>query len=197
MLTSISQWQLEDIFLYMAVPASILLVIQTVLTLLGLGESDSDTQVDGFDEAPGDLWQVMRWFSLRNLVAFFTFFGWGGLWLMETDLDAPIILILATVIGSCFVGISTLIFYGIEQMQRSGTLIMDMAIGVRAEVYIPIPPDNSGKGKVSIVIQGALREVEAVTFDKVRISTGKEVIVTGLAEKGVLLVTAIDEQSWM
>jgi len=181
----------------MAVPASILLVIQTVLTLLGLGESDSDTQVDGFDEAPGDLWQVMRWFSLRNLVAFFTFFGWGGLWLMETDLDAPIILILATVIGSCFVGISTLIFYGIEQMQRSGTLIMDMAIGVRAEVYIPIPPDNSGKGKVSIVIQGALREVEAVTFDKVRISTGKEVIVTGLAEKGVLLVTAIDEQSWM
>ena len=67
---------LEKFYLYVAVPASLILLIQTAMTIFGLsGEIDVDFDGDGDVDISGE--SGMTLFSIRNLVAFFTFFEIG------------------------------------------------------------------------------------------------------------------------
>lgn len=205
---SFPHWSIESIFLYLAVPASLVLIAQTLLSILGIGgETDSDIDLDSDGDLDGDSdgdgegvasFSFLSLFSLRNLVAFFTFFGWGGLWLLSTQLDTFIVVILASVIGACFVAISSGAFYLIAHLQRSGTLVLKDAIGKCGEVYLPIPANNQGFGKVSIVLQGALRELDAITEEPQRLKTGTPVRVIGISKDNQLIVTsnASEGEAW-
>jgi len=190
------EWfSLEKLLLYLAVPASAILVLQTVLTVLGIGE-DMDIDSDGIGDADEVNGSSLTIFSLRNLIAFFTFFGWGGLWLMNFDLDPIVIIILGAFIGCVFVAISMSMFYFIAKMQRSGTLVMANAVGLKGEVYIPIPAKGTGTGKLMLRFQGSLRELEAKTFDVSKIKTGEQVHVVSV-EGDILIVTRMeDEVQW-
>ena len=55
-------------------------------------------------------------------------------------------------------------------------------------MYIPIPPLKSGVGKVNIVIQDRLSEVNAVTDAERTIKTGEKITVINVEPGGVLLV---------
>ena len=97
---------LQHFFAYVAIPATLILCIQTVLLLFGLGaggdgELDSDTSgldtgdgtapdLDAPDADVPDSWDGesghdlahdpgLRIFTIRGLVAFFSVFGWAGL----------------------------------------------------------------------------------------------------------------------
>ena len=74
------------------------------------------------------------------------------------------------------------------RLQQSGNIVLDNAIGVTGEVYIPIPPLKSGVGKVNIVIQDRLSEVNAVTDAERTIKTGEKITVINVEPEGVLLV---------
>ena len=83
------QLTLEKIYLYLAIPASLILIIQTLMTIFGLsGEVDADFDADGDVDISGA--SHMTIFSVRNIVAFFTFFGWSGLWLITKNI--PVVL---------------------------------------------------------------------------------------------------------
>jgi hypothetical protein len=58
-------------------------------------------------------------------------------------------------------------------------------------VYLTIPAGETGK--VSIVLQGALKEFNAVAADKQLIKTGERVQVVGLTAGEVLIVERINE----
>ena len=60
-------------------------------------------------------------------------------------------------------------------MQRNGTLNFDNALDQVGEVYIPIPPNRQGAGKVMIAVQGSLKELEAITDESSIIKTGTKV----------------------
>ena len=207
-----TQWwnglnDLQQLFYYCAIPATIILFIQTLLTILGLGNDvDVDVDVDGdldvdFDSdfdgdtavAELDLDQVestasLKFFSIRGIVAFLTLFGWVGVVLSDTNLHTSIIFLIAILSGLTGMLIIALMFYGITKLQSSGNIRLNNAIGSTAQVYIPIPPNRSGKGKIQVTIQERLSEVYAMTESKKTLSTGCIVRVVDVIDINTLLV---------
>jgi membrane protein implicated in regulation of membrane protease activity len=180
--------QVDRFYLYVAVPASLILVIQTIMTFLGMsGEIDVDFDGDGDVDVEGG--NSVTLFSVRNLVAFFTFFGWSGLWMLDNGFSPVVVVILSILIGLLFVGISMGMFYTISRLQRSGNLRIQNAIGLVGEVYIPIPPNREKSGKIMVSVQGALMELEAFTDDPETLKSGTQVEIVGSIGTSKLLVT--------
>ena len=61
------------------------------------------------------------------------------------------------------------------------------AIGQSGEVYLTIPAKKAGNGKVQLVVQGALRTINAVTEDTDDIKTGSLIEVVSI-ENEILVV---------
>lgn len=179
---------MDRFYLYVAVPASIILVVQTLLTLLGMS-SDVDVDFSGDGDVDFDGGNGATFFSLRNMVAFFAFFGWSGLWMLENGFSPLITAILSVLIGILFMVVSMSLFILISRLQRSGNLRIENTIGLVGVVYIPIPPDRQKSGKVMITVQGALMELEAYTDDHEILRTGSQVEVVGIVGTSKLLVT--------
>ncbi|MDH8677362.1 hypothetical protein QE109_04335 [Fusibacter bizertensis] len=178
---------MDKFFLYVAVPASLILIVQSIMTLLGLsGEIDVDFDGDGDVDMIGETGLTL--FSIRNIVAFFTFFGWSGLWLLSQGTSPVVTAIISFIIGVTFMAISMGLFFLVSKMQRNGTINYQNAIGNTGEVYIPIPSHRQSYGKIMIVIQGTLSEVEAITDEDEPIKTGTQVSVIGVVGQSKLLV---------
>ena len=63
------------------------------------------------------------------------------------------------------------------------------ALNKVGETYLFIPAKRGGYGKVHIKVQGALKELQAVTDDEIDIATGKLVRVTDIINSNILVVT--------
>ncbi len=178
---------MEKFYLYAAIPASLILVIQTIMTFLGLsGEIDVDFDGDGDVDIEGETGLTI--FSIRNMVAFFTFFGWSGLWMLSSDVSPLMTAIFSVLTGILFMLISMSLFYLVSKMQRSGNINLKNAIGTTGEVYIPIPANRQSYGKIMVVIQGGLRELEAITDETEDLKTGTKVTIVSVEGESQLLV---------
>jgi membrane protein implicated in regulation of membrane protease activity len=82
------------------------------------------------------------------------------------------------------------IFAFMGSMQSEGTLRMENAIGQQGKVYLTIP--KGGTGKVNVVVQGSLREFDAVAESKAKIATGERVEVVQIANNNTLVVKKIE-----
>ena len=213
-------WQsltlLEHILLYIAVPATLILVLQTVLLFAGGAfDSDGDTDLDGgadgdLDHDPGGLDHEMpdgglpgdgeahgqpdgpdsglHLFTVRGVVAFLVLFGWGGLCLCQVGMPGFLAVFLAVPIGFAgMVGIALAVRQAVR-LQYDGTLDLRNAVGLAGQVYLTVPPARTGEGKVMVTVQEQLRELDARTDSPQPIPTGSAVRVTGLAGRDILLV---------
>ena len=79
-----------------------------------------------------------------------------------------------------------------RRLTENGTLDVRNAIGESAKVYIPIPEQGRGEGKVTLYLQGRYAECEAVTMGPEMLKTGSTVRVVD-ARNGVLVVEAEEE----
>ncbi len=203
-----TQWwnelsNLQQLFYYCAIPSTIVLFIQTLLSIIGLGndtdiDADIDVEVDydsGFDGDTdvAELDQIestasLKFFSIRGIVAFFTLFGWVGVVLSKTNLPVSIIFLISIFSGLLGMFVIALMFYGISKLQSNGNISLKNAIGATAQVYIPIPPNLSGKGKIQVTIQERLSEVNAMTENRKTLSTGCNVRVVDVIDINTLLV---------
>ena len=59
-----------------------------------------------------------------------------------------------------------------------------------AEVYLKIPANKSGKGKIMISIKGSFHELDAMT-EAEAIASGKTVVVTAIENNSVIIVKPI------
>ncbi len=169
------------VFALIAVPSTLVLVIQTVLLLFGIGDD-----MDGDFDVPGDDGFVL--FSLRGIMAMAAVGGWSGLMLYETGIPLAVSCILAMIFGfMALVAIAWLMKVSMK-LQSSGNLDLGYAIGKVGTVYIPIPAEMKGTGKVNITLQERLVEVNAVTACDRKLATGESVRVVGTDETGVLVV---------
>ena len=124
-------------FWLVAIPVTIIFLIQMVLTFIGSDASDgTSTDFDGdFDggDAPFQL------FSFRNLI------------------------LLAVAVGGLFVYFFFLIIRALMRLSEDNTFKLSETIGKTAEVYVPIPENKSGRGKITISVRGTMHELEAMT----------------------------------
>ena len=202
----IAWWQslsgLEHALLYLAIPATLILLLQTLLLLLG-GDADghleaggAEGDLDGGDPGnldgeglpDGNLAEGLNIFTLRGFVAFFTLFGWGGLWLLQLNVPTLLALFLAVQMGIAgMVGIA-LVLRAALRLQSDGTVRIGNAVGLDGVVYLTVPPNGAGTGKVNVTIQERLCEIEAVTREEDPLPTGTPVEIIGTEGPDTLLV---------
>ena len=212
---------LERIFAYCAIPASILLVVQTVLLLFGvIGQDGGDGDVSGLDNAdvsaatdggydidldhdgvtdlhthdleggyqdtgfdPG-----LRLLTVRGLIAFFAVGGWTGLVMLRGGVQSVLSTGVAVLAGLAAMAALAWMLKAALRLQSDGTADIHNAIGVTGSVYITVPPARSERGKVMVLLQEKLTELEAVTDTLEPIKTGTEVRVLSITHGNTLVV---------
>lgn len=167
--------------------ASLIFVIQTVMTFLGLGDHDADFDMDtsdgSFDADPS-----MNLLTFRNLVNFCLGFGWTAVLMHEKIESNALLIIVSVIVGILLVAIVMWIFKWLSEMQQTGNIdVHKSAVGCEGKVYLTIPGERKGEGKVQITINNAVREHDAVT-DGETIKTGTAIKVTEVINDYTLLV---------
>ena len=76
----------------------------------------------------------------------------------------------------------------LTSMDTDGTVEIDLAVGQPATVYLGIPPNNQGQGKVTMSLQERSMEFSAVTFQDTPLATGQKVIVVNVLDPSVMVV---------
>lgn len=201
---SINNWWLnlsgaEQVFWAIAVIFSILFTIQFVISLIGL-DFDSDLDVDAADVGHVDMhggYDVdpsFTLFSVRSIIAFFTFFGWVGVIALSNELSLAMSVILATVSGLIAMFFVAIILYQLIKLSEVGTVFIDEALGKYAEVYIPVPEKRTGKGRVTVEFENKLMELDAIT-DGPALGTGTVVYVFKVFENNILLVGEVRDKN--
>ena len=200
----------EKVLWFIAIPFSFILVIQMILTFTGMGGEDTDIgpgDVSGGDldlssdavtdsgsatHSAGDAMGsdvAFNFFTIRNFIAFFTLFGWAGIAAYNGGLSKFWTIIIAVVAGIIAMAIVSMLFYFLNKLQDSGgALNIRNAINQVGDVYLPIKANNGNVGKIQINVQGAVREMQAITKGDKDLPTGTVIKVTGVASDHILVV---------
>ncbi len=208
-----SQWwsgigDFEKIFWFIAFPSTAVFILQVIMTFFGLGDQEGmigDIQ-DTMEEMPGDSIDLelndsagefldfkyrFKLFTIRSVVVFFTIFSWTGIVATTSGVGKIATVIIALISGFVMMYIISYIYYFLTKFIEDGTMNTMNAINKEGLVYLSIPRGREDSGKVEVVVQGALRLLDAVT-DGDAIPTGSKVIVINIVENQLLLVEKID-----
>ncbi len=193
-----------QVFACIAIPATVMLIVQMILTLIGMGGDDADADVgadeadvgletdggsDAIDDADGDIVDGgLRVFTLRGLIAFFSVMGWVGTICCGSDLNIALSILISVASGFAAMIVIALLMKWLFNLQYDGTEDIRDALGVSGTVYMRIPPSRSGKGKVNAIVQGKLCERDAVTDEETMINYGEEITVIGISGEETLIV---------
>lgn len=177
----------EQVFWVIAIPATLIFLVLLVLTVLGSdADIDVDTDVDA-EIADGDS-IPFQFLSLKNIVAFFTVFGWSGIGFINAGFSSWLVILLATICGLLMMTAMGALFYFMSKLAESGTLKMKNAVGKLGEVYLVIPAKRGGMGKVQLSVQGSIRTLDAITDDLETIPTSSIIEVIDVIDDQILLV---------
>jgi membrane protein implicated in regulation of membrane protease activity len=176
--------------------ASLIFVIQTVMTFLGADADSTDFDVDVDTSMDGsDLSNIeggSNLYTFRNFVNFFLGFGWTAILLEKSVQSTALVIILSVLVGVALVIAVMYLFKWLSSMQQSGNInVYKAAVGCQGKCYLRIPAERGGEGKVQITIQGAVREYNAIT-DGDEIKTGASVKVLEAVDANTLLVEELN-----
>lgn len=175
-------------FWYVAIPTSLIFLIQTIMTFSGADASDgANADFDGDLQGTDTPFQL---FSLRNLINFLLGFSWTGI-SFYTTISSPALLIgLSLLVGIGFVLVFFIIIKQVQKLAEDNSFKLTNTINKSAEVYLTIPGFKSGKGKIMISVNGAFHELKAMTEND-SIPTGAVVKVVKIINEDVLIVELI------
>lgn len=200
---------LGQVFATIAIPATLILVVQTIMLLFSVGGANDAELADfsdgdaGFDmngdgmidadgshdgDIHGDAAAGLRIFTIRGLVTFFSIFGWVGLLLLRYEVNGGISLLIALVCGIVAMVLVAMAFAAFLKLQSSGNSDIKWAVGTSGSVYMTIPAKRQGKGKVTAVVGEKYTEFDAVTDDEQPIATESSVTVVGVTGGNTLVV---------
>ncbi len=183
---------IQQIFLCIAIPSTLILLIQTVLVLFGLGDNDADADIDADTDLDSD---GLALFSIRGIMSMLAVMGWSAVALLETSLYEAISIIISAVLGLATLFAIAYIMKLVSKLQASGNIDMGSAVNKVGEVYIPIPPNASGSGKINLTVQEKYCEFNAITTYSETLKTGAYVRVVAVNEAGMLLVEPISSNN--
>ncbi len=181
----------QQIFWTIAIVFSILLLIQMALSMIGMELHDIDGDASG-DHGDVSVDADFHLLSVRSIIAFFTLFGWAGVLLLNSGKAILTTVLLSSVAG--FIAMITVAYllYLFAKLGESGNVDLRDAIFQTGQVYLSIPPAKSGQGKVHIEIQGALKELDAITEGN-GLPTGSQVRILEILDDNLLLVESIEQ----
>ena len=190
MLENISIWfnsmdLLRQIFWVCAIISSLFFAVQVVLILIGIDNVDMDFDADTLDLGGG-----FSLLTIKNLIHFFLGLGWAGVSLWDYIDNRILLTIVAFLVGALMVALFIFLFKKMMKLESQGNYDPQECLGTIAEVYIPIPENKSGNGKVQLSIKGSVKEFTALTQGE-RLATGTKVRVTEVIDHSTVIVEKI------
>ncbi len=169
------------------------------------GDLDLDVDLDAGADAPdGDFlagdhdlsdgaahegpFAGLRLLTLRGIVAFLAVAGWGGLWLLNVELHPVAAVFLAIAMGFWAMLLMAVFLRVALRLQQDGTMDYRNALGCAGTVYLTVPAGRAGTGKVNVLFQDQLRELDAVTDEPEQLPTGTEIVVVAVTNGNTLVV---------
>ena len=175
----------EKVYWIIAIPFTLIFLIMMVMTLLGGDLDSADMDVDM--EMDTDTGIGFQYLSIKNLVGFFTIFGWTGIACLASGKSMAFTVIVSVLAGLLMMTIMSTIVYLMGKLTEQCNLNLQNAIGKIATAYLTIPAERKGMGKIQIKVQG-FRTLDAITDEKEDIKTGAVVEVVDVINNQVLLV---------
>jgi hypothetical protein len=175
-------------FWYVAIPASLIFIIQTLMTFIGADatdgvDADFDSNLEG-TEAPFQL------FSLRNMINFLLGFSWSGISFYGLISNAGLLIVIAVVVGLVFMALFFVIISQLNKLAEDNSFKFSDTVNHTAEVYLTIPEKKTGVGQVLVSVHGSTHQLKAMT-EEASIPSGAMVKVVGILNKDILIVENI------
>ncbi len=197
---------METLYTICAVAGGTFLGLQLLLLIIGFGgggEADFDVgdpgdigdagdfDVDSGEGASGaETAHAFQVISTKTLTAFFTFFGLGGM--LGDDVELTFVPGLAMAIGCGLIAVFIVAYLWsmLYRLQSHGNVDVRKAVGTVGRVYLRVPGEGAGHGKVTVAVQGRTVELSASTTEE-EIPTGTEVkIIAFIGKETVQVVRA-------
>ncbi|MBN1853940.1 MAG: hypothetical protein JW829_14505 [Pirellulales bacterium] len=159
------------------------------------GVDSSDSNLAAGDSANGEqtIHHGSSWLfgvlSFRTITAALTFFGLAGLMAQSSDVSPPMVLLVAVAAGGAAMYAVYWIMQGLYKLQTEGNVRIQRSIGQRGDVYLRVPANHSGSGKIQFNLQNRTMEYLAVTSGP-ELPTGTKVVVVGVVSPTTLEVQA-------
>ncbi len=187
-----------------AIPSTLLLVIQTILTLTGFGEGgaganpsdtsgldlevdSADTEIDlELDGADADI-GTLRLFTFQGIVAFSTTFAWVAICLVKGGMQSAPALLLGGLCGAAIMYVVAKLLQVSAKLAENGTFDIKSAIGESAQVYVMIPGGGESGGKITLTLSARFVELNAITEGTESILAGSVVRVTDVVGDTVVV----------
>jgi hypothetical protein len=184
------------IFLVCAAIGGTLLLCQFLLGLLGLGHHDVDHDHDldhghDVDHDHESSWYVGM-LTFRSVVTAVTFFGLGGLAAAEASLHPSVCFGLAVACGVGSLFVVAWLMKSLHRLKADGTVHIDRAVGKTGTVYLSIPGNQTGAGKVTVKVQNRTVEYLAITRQE-SLATGTPVQVVAVVSCDTVEVAPVPQ----
>lgn len=174
---------LSKIYWLVAIIGSLIFTVVMIMAFTG-GDADDIGDLD----ADIDAGAGFQFISFKNLIGFFTIFGWSGIACIDAGLSTPLTIMISVISGLLMMVIMATLFYFVSRLTDSGTLNYKNAIDAVGKVYLTIGADRSKMGKVSVSVQGTLRELDALTDSLTELKSGTVIKVVDVTSNGILIV---------
>jgi hypothetical protein len=190
---------LATFYICCAVIGGVIFICQFVMLLVGFGGEEADFSGDVPDDIPDDIPDDMpevadaqgvvadhgsSWLfgaiSVRTVVAAVLFFGLFGLAGTQATSSGALSFVVALAGGAtAFFGMHW-VMKTLYKLGQDSTVRIERAVGCRGSVYVPIPPNKSGTGKIQLKLQNRIMEFAAMTSAADKLPTGARVEVVSL-----------------
>ncbi len=198
---------MTTVFLTCAILGSTVIVLQFVLTLIGFGHDDGGLGGGGHDfdsgghaagnhsghdstdsahdqhndQHNGHEQNLSNWLfgvlTFRAIMTFLAFFGLAGMAALAAEWTMIQAVVVGIAAGVGAVAMMNEIFRRIYRLRADGTARIDHAVGLSGTVYLRIPGEGSGWGKIQLMLQNRTMEYEASTPAQ-PLPTGTQIVVT-------------------
>ena len=218
----------EQILYCVAIPSTLILLIQTIMLILGFGHggagvNPSDTSgfdaggdidfdaggadadfggdagADGADAPdvdygdgsnPADV-GALNFFTVQGIITFLCVFGWAGIVTYSLTKIAVIAVLVGFVFGlAAMYGVAKLMQLS-RKLAQNGTLNVRNLLGANGSVYLVIPANGKGRGKVNVTSGERLVEYDAITDGSEALPDGTQIRVIDIRSDNVLVVEKV------
>ena len=184
---------LEQVLFVLASSSTAIMIIFLILLLLGFDTDEfdgvdlPDMDVDGINDDPLTGIAGLKVLTLRGVLVFLAIGSWTA-FLLVGALNVWFGLLIGLATGVIAAYIQALAFRATLKLESAGNVDYQNAVGKTGTVYLRIPKNRSGKGKISLILQDRLVEVDAITEEDEDIMPKSSVEVVRLLDSATLIV---------
>ena len=153
---------LEQVYFWLGIVATVFLIIQIIM--LCFTSFGGDVDIDGDGDIDVDTDSGVSIFTVKSITAFFAVGCWAGLLTCALCADNLqwVSVISAIVGGAAAMAVVVLLMRAMLKLQSNGAFQPEKLVGKSATVYVSIPAERSGRGKITLTAQGKFMELDAM-----------------------------------